>query len=55
MVTTVWGHLASTNTTVDVVAHKLWGHLQICDAIVYDKLSLMLLLTGCEAMHLKRD
>ena len=23
------GHLHDTNTTVDMVTHKLWGHLQI--------------------------
>ena len=37
MVTHLRGHLHSTNTTVDVVTHKLWDHLQICDVIVYDK------------------
>ena len=42
MVAHLRGHLRNTNTTEDVVAHKLWGHLQICDAIVYDEFSLML-------------
>ena len=31
------GHLHNTNTTVDMVTHKLCGHLQICDVIVDDK------------------